>query len=129
MDEVKKTVLLVEDEEPLQALIQRKLEDSGLEVKTYATGTEVMEALKTMKETPDFIWLDHYLPEMDGKDVLEQLRTNEKWSNVPVMVVTNGPFKKQYGELMDDPNTRFFTKAEQTLDDLKEIALKTINQE
>jgi CheY-like chemotaxis protein len=127
MEEVKKTVLLVEDEEPLQALIRRKLEDAGLNVLTYVNGIEVMEALKTMEEKPDFIWLDHYLPEMDGKDVLTQLRSNEEWKEIPVMLVTNGPYKKQYGDLVEDEFTQFFTKAEQTLDDLKEVALKTIN--
>lgn len=71
-----KHILLVEDEEHLLKTIQLNLELDGYTVTTAITGTE---ALKTFKKAHfDLVVLDVMLPEMDGFDVCEAIRKENK---------------------------------------------------
>ena len=50
-------------------------------------GRAVMKHLEN--NTPDAILLDIMMPYMDGMEVLEALQKNEKWKNIPVLMLTN----------------------------------------
>lgn len=79
-----KHILLVEDEEHLLKIIQLNLELEGYSVTTAVTG---IEALKEFRKKPfDTVLLDVMLPEMNGFDVLEEMRKEDK--HVPVLFLT-----------------------------------------
>ena len=79
-----KNILLVEDEEHLLKIIQLNLELEGYAVTTAVTG---IEALKEFRKKPfDTVLLDVMLPEMNGFDVLEEMRKEDK--HVPVLFLT-----------------------------------------
>jgi two-component system nitrogen regulation response regulator NtrX len=80
----KKTVLIVDDEEGIRESLTGIFEDEGYEV-VSAPSSE--EALKIIKErTPDIIFLDVWLPEMDGLEALS--RINEMEKEVPVIIIS-----------------------------------------
>ena len=76
-------VLLVEDDPAVQASIRRRLAFEGFEVETAERGTEVLAQVRTLN--PDVVILDVMLPELDGFEVAEQVRTH---SDVPILMLT-----------------------------------------
>lgn len=82
-----KKILLIEDEELIIALLQKKLEKEGYKVFVARDGVEGMEKVK--KETPDIVLLDIVMPRMGGLEVLEELRKDKELRSIPVIVISN----------------------------------------
>jgi two-component system KDP operon response regulator KdpE len=76
-------VLIVDDEPQILRFLKPSLTAAGYEVLTAATGTEALKAAATL--SPDVIVLDLGLPDMDGKDVIRELRG---WSTTPIVVLS-----------------------------------------
>jgi DNA-binding response OmpR family regulator len=76
----------VEDEPEMIDLMRLILGRRGFEVKGANGGAE---GLKMIRESaPDLILLDLMMPDMDGWEVYQQLKADEKTRNIPVIVVT-----------------------------------------
>jgi len=81
-----KTILVVEDEAPLQDAIKLKMSREGL---NYLPATTAEMALTILeKEKPDLIWLDLLMPGMGGFAFLEILRKNPAYRDLPVVIVS-----------------------------------------
>jgi CheY-like chemotaxis protein len=88
MAEVKKAkILVVEDDFFLIKVFQTKLSNEGFQVEIAADGVLAMEMLTRF--TPDLILLDLVMPRKDGFEVLEDLSKDKKFSQIPVIVLTN----------------------------------------
>ncbi len=79
-------LLVVEDDEAAREALRRILEGEGLEVRSACDGTEALECLRA--ERPGLILLDLMMPGMDGFQLLEELRSQEAWQKIPVVVLT-----------------------------------------
>ena len=77
----KKRVLVVDDEPKLLKFVEVKLKICGYEVMTTTSGQEALNLAATGH--PDVMVLDIVMPEMDGFEVLRNLRT---FSKLPVIV-------------------------------------------
>lgn len=82
----KKRVLVVDDEENIVELIRMNLEVSGYEVIAAYTGMEAIT--KTNSFLPDLILLDLMLPDIDGLQICQMLRLNEKTKDIPIIMIT-----------------------------------------
>jgi type II secretory ATPase GspE/PulE/Tfp pilus assembly ATPase PilB-like protein len=80
------TVLLVEDEGPLRAVMKDILERDGFQVVEAADGIQALEEID--HRAPDVVLLDLNLPRLDGFGVLSRLRSRMQTSNIPVVVLT-----------------------------------------
>lgn len=82
-------VLLVEDNDLDARLLTDALQKAlpGLSVERAADGEAGLEALETTR--PQLVILDISMPGLDGMDVLEQIRQNEKTSAMPVIMCSN----------------------------------------
>ncbi len=82
-------ILVVEDELMMRDLVVRKLTANGFDVKIAADGKEALTVWRA--EMPDMVLLDLIMPEMDGFEVLQQVRSekNSGLSNTPVIVLSN----------------------------------------
>lgn len=78
-------VAVVEDNPDNRLLVQALLEDR-YELSEYGTGKEAVEGLPD--DVPEVILLDISLPEMDGTEVLEWLRSQDGLKDVPVIALT-----------------------------------------
>jgi two-component system, OmpR family, alkaline phosphatase synthesis response regulator PhoP len=78
-----KTILVVDDEPKIVQLVRDYLERAGFTVLSAGDGKRALELHRT--EKPDMIILDLGLPELDGLDVIRELR---KKSNAPVIMLT-----------------------------------------
>ena len=76
-------VLVVDDEKPISDIIKFNLTKEGYDVVTAADGQEALDMYND--ENPDLVLLDQMLPEVDGIEVLRQIRSK---SDVPVIMVT-----------------------------------------
>ena len=81
-----KCILCVEDEPEMIDLIRLILGRRGFEVKGATGGVEGLQMKK--KKKPDLILLDLMMPDMDGWEVYQQIKADEKTRGIPVIVVT-----------------------------------------
>jgi len=82
-----KKILIIEDEEIILNLLQKKLEKEGYEVYVARDGKEGVA--KTKEVVPDLILLDIVMPKMDGFGVMEEKNKDKKLKLIPVIVVSN----------------------------------------
>lgn len=80
------TILVVDDEEPIQELLRFNLEKEGNKVWLAKDGQEALDQVE--KEQPDLIVLDVMLPGMDGLEVCRRLRQNPKFQEIPIIMLT-----------------------------------------
>jgi DNA-binding response OmpR family regulator len=85
-DQQKKTILCIEDEPEMIDLIRLILNRKGFDVTGAANGMEGLDKIR--KNIPDLILLDLMMPDMDGWEVYQQIKADEKTKNIPVIVVT-----------------------------------------
>ncbi len=83
MNEHPPVVLLVDDEAQIRRFLRAGFELDGFTVQDAETGAAALNVV--MQNRPDLIILDLGLPDMDGGDVLERLRT---WSSIPTIVLS-----------------------------------------
>ncbi|NLI29891.1 MAG: sigma-54-dependent Fis family transcriptional regulator [Nitrospiraceae bacterium] len=80
----KKSVLIVDDEAGIRESMTGIFEDEGFAVMTAASGEEALERIA--EKMPDLVFLDVWLPEMDGIETLERLK--EQKYNLPVVMMS-----------------------------------------
>ena len=80
-------IVLVEDEAILQRALAEWLRIEGHEIITVISGKEALEVIP--KELPDLVLLDIILPELNGIEVLKQLKSNDQTKHIPVIILTN----------------------------------------
>ncbi|MBS7542668.1 response regulator [Ancylobacter oerskovii] len=76
-------ILVVDDEPQIQRFLKPALTAAGYDVVEAATGAAALKAVATT--APDVVILDLGLPDMDGKEVVAQLRG---WSQVPIIILS-----------------------------------------
>lgn len=82
-----KKILVVEDDEFLANAYRVKLVKENFEVVIVYDGNEAVKFLQSSH--PDLILLDLVLPNRDGFSVLEEIKKNEEWKNIPCIVASN----------------------------------------
>src|SRR5665648_622828 len=80
------TILVVDDEEPIQELLRFNLEKEGYLVSVAKDGQEALKQVETNQ--PDLLVLDLMLPGMDGLEVCRKLRSNPKFQQIPIIMLT-----------------------------------------
>ena len=81
-----KCILCVEDEPEMIDLMRLILGRRGFEVKGANGGVEGLKMIR--QELPDLVLLDLMMPDMDGWEVYQQMKADERTKNIPVIVVT-----------------------------------------
>jgi two-component system alkaline phosphatase synthesis response regulator PhoP len=84
---VKGTVLLVEDDPMVVKMYERKFKLEGFKLNMAFNGFEGMEALK--KERPNIILLDIMMPKMSGLEMLQLVKADPQYKDLPVVMLTN----------------------------------------
>ena len=79
----KLTILIVEDDVPVRNLMVTTLKTHEYKYLTAMTGSDAI--MLTSSYNPDVMFLDLGLPDIDGMDVIRQVRS---WSNMPIIVIS-----------------------------------------
>jgi CheY-like chemotaxis protein len=82
----RRLVLVADDEQDILALVTTILERAGYEVLPVRDGAEALVAVRDRR--PDLAVLDISMPELDGLEVLRQLRADTETSELPVVLLS-----------------------------------------
>jgi len=82
-----KKILIIEDEEIILDLLERKLTQEGYEAFVARNGEEGLEKMRMVK--PDLILLDIVMPKMGGFEVMEEMQKDSQLREIPIIVVSN----------------------------------------
>ncbi len=82
----RKTILVVDDEPEMAAMISRYLLQEGYNTVTATSGSEALKL--AARELPFAITLDIIMPDMDGWEVLQELKKNPETKDIPVIIVS-----------------------------------------
>ncbi|MEA3437597.1 MAG: response regulator [Thermodesulfobacteriota bacterium] len=82
----KKRILVVDDEPDFASIVQGNLEKEGFEVEIAYNGVEGLE--KVHANPPDAIVLDVMMPEKDGYEMCADLKGDEKYCDIPIVLLT-----------------------------------------
>src|SRR4051812_12072049 len=85
------TVLVVEDEPAVRALLSLILETRDYRVVTATDGAEALARIQT--DRPDAILLDMMLPTLDGWAVIETLDRTAQAGRIPIIAMSAGQFR------------------------------------
>ncbi len=81
-----KTVVCIEDEPEMIALVRLILGRKGFKLVGAVGGREGLETVQQIK--PDLVLLDLMMPDMDGWEVYQQMKADDELRDIPVIVVT-----------------------------------------
>ena len=81
-----RTILVIEDSEPIRRILALLLEGHGYAVVTAAEGESGLTLAR--ERMPRAITLDLQLPDVDGRAVLRELKTDPRTRAIPVLVIS-----------------------------------------
>lgn len=81
-----KKILVVDDEPDVRNFLTTCIQDAGFIVDSAVDGQDALEKIE--KEIPDLMTLDMVMPRKSGIELIRTLRKNDKWSKLPVIVIT-----------------------------------------
>lgn len=110
-----KKILVVEDDRYLVGAYTTKLTKIGFEVRTAADGDEAIRILGEF--AADLIILDLVMPKKDGFETLAEIKQNEKWKNIPVIVATNLNQQEDIDRITKLGAQDFVMKSDMSVDD------------
>ena len=122
MAEKMQKVLVVDDEPDVASLLALMLKSQGYNVLTAGDGQEALE--KARAEKPDLIVLDVMLPKLDGYKVARMLKFDEKFSHIPIIMLTAKIQEKDRKTGLETGADAYVTKpfdTAQLLEKVKEI--------
>lgn len=103
----KKKVLLVDDDKDLMKMLKLRIEAEGYEFMSAEDGDEMLRVMKIKK--PDLILLDIMLPKMDGYSALIEMRKEEDFKGIPVIILS-AKEREKVGDIFAFERIAFFVE-------------------
>lgn len=117
-------VAIIEDDPAISQMYRIKFEAEGYTVETAENGALGLKLAESMK--PDIILLDLMMPEMNGHDMLVELRKTAWGANIKVVILTNMGEQEAPEGLRDLGVRAFILKADMTPRQVAEIVKKQL---
>lgn len=119
----KKKVCIIDDDPDLREIYLTKFNQEGFDVSLAVDGEEGLRIIR--EKNPDIILLDLQMPVKNGIEVLQELDTDETFSKIPVIVLTNIDNEEAFKEV-GKFETRFYlikslTTPQKAVDYVKEV--------
>ncbi len=86
MSQVQKTILIVDDDPTIVKLLESVLSTQGFKTVVARDGLDAMVQVKNTN--PDLILLDVMMPEINGYDVCRNLKFDNQYKNIPIILLT-----------------------------------------
>ena len=122
-----KKILVAEDEPILNKALSEFLTEAGFEIISAFDGGEAAELAKA--EKPDLILLDIILPKKDGYEVLDELRSDEKTTKIPIILLTNLESAENIQKAFDKGATTYLVKSNYKLEDIAKKIKEILERE
>lgn len=92
------SILAVDDNPTSLRLLESILERNDFEVQTAVNGIEAMAVIEKDYENLDIILLDRMMPEMDGIEVCNAMKADERFRNIPIIMQTAADHPEEISE-------------------------------
>ena len=109
-------ILWVEDDKFLSEILTKRFLSYGYNLLKASNGTEALAIAET--ETPDIIMLDIVMPDINGFDVLQKLKMEEKFKKTPVIMLSNLSSPSDIDKAKKLGAVGFIVKAAVSLDEI-----------
>jgi CheY-like chemotaxis protein len=110
------SILIAEDDKFLSSVYRLKFSKKGFTVYIALDGQDAINILSTTR--PDIILLDLVMPVKDGFSVLSELKSNEQFNTIPVIITSNLSQKEDIDKAKGLGAIDFVVKSDVSLDDL-----------
>ncbi|HUQ47473.1 MAG TPA: response regulator transcription factor [Gemmatimonadaceae bacterium] len=104
-----KHILVADDEAHIGRIIKIKMEQGPFNVILAFDGQEAVDALDA-EPALDLVVLDLMMPRLSGLDVLDRIRSSEKWKELPCIILTAAGQEEYEREARSSGATDFITK-------------------
>ena len=104
----KPLALVADDDEDILALVSLGLQKAGYAVVAAADGRKALEAVRERK--PDLAIVDVRMPEVDGLEVIRQIRADERCGDMPVIALSAGVRESNVAEGLEAGADEFVAK-------------------
>jgi DNA-binding response OmpR family regulator len=122
----KNKVILIEDDLDLAEIYRLKMSLENIEAIVVSDPTKAIESLN--KEIPDLILLDIMMPEINGFELFEQIKQEDKLKNIPIYIWSNLAQKKDKERADKIKVDGYLVKSEYTPADLALKVKELINK-
>jgi len=110
-----KKILIIEDDEAISQNLSTAL-NGDYEIFQALTGTSGLEMAK--ENNPDLILLDYMLPDISGFEVMRQLKEEEKFNEIPIVILTNRTDSKTISGILAAGGKEFWSKTDLSINDI-----------
>ncbi|MFV1965425.1 MAG: response regulator [Pirellulaceae bacterium] len=93
-------ILIAEDDAGLASIVRFNLERAGFSATVAANGRVAWELAQ--RESFDIVITDHQMPEMNGQEFCQLLRSDERHAETPVIFLTGKKFEVDMTQMMED---------------------------
>ncbi len=118
-------ISIVEDDQVISQMYRIKFEADGFDVETAENGKLGLELVKAMG--PDIVLLDLMMPEMNGDEMLAQMRKTDWGKDIPVIILTNMGEAEVPNEVMALGVKKVILKADMTPKQVVELVKKQLS--
>ena len=131
---MKKLILLIEDDEMIIDVYTTALEKLGhFKTEAIKLGQNVLKWTEELKKgkakKPDLILLDLILPDMNGLDLLRDMRKEEGIKDIPVFIITNYTSKELEEIGLDLKSEKYLTKTKFSVRELVDMVKERLGSE
>jgi CheY-like chemotaxis protein len=130
--EERKLILFVEDDIPTIEVYKIALEQAGFMVEVLISGQEAIDKIAEIDRgeavKPDLVLLDYILPDIDGLQILKEIRKRKNTKDLKVFVATNYSVEKlkQDGKFVD--GEKFILKADYPPSEMADLVKKELKE-
>lgn len=126
----KKLILFIEDDLATIDVYKTALEQAGFEVNSIILGQDAVKIIEEIEKgqakMPDLVLLDLVLPDMDGIEILERIRKQEKTKELRVFILTNFTNKELEEKGLMLKSERYLLKTDYAPSKLVELIKKEL---
>lgn len=109
-----KSILLVEDDPFLIDIYTTRLKEAGFAVVVALDGPEALNKIKKEKPKPDLVLLDIVLPQIDGWEILREIKSDQNLKDLPVIILSNLGQREEVEKGVTLGASRYLIKAHYT---------------
>lgn len=118
-------VLLIDDDEDFLQALEKIVTSEGYTVKTAMNGLKALEVLQ--EAVPSVIFSDLVMPEMDGFQFVQRLQHNDRWRNIPIVILSGKDLSTEEKQILNSRITEYLRKSEFSPESLTSV-LKRITE-
>ena len=102
-------ILVADDEAHIGRIIKIKMEQGPFSVTLAFDGQEALDVLEEAEKV-DLVVLDLMMPRLSGLDVLDRIRSTDKWRDIPCIILTAAGQEEYEHDARESGATEFLTK-------------------